>query len=58
MLLVVVVRVGGRVSKSVVGVAKVAALQLRTIEKRSQLSLSIGRRKKALFRREGVKQAI
>lgn len=45
MLLVVVVRVGGGVSKLVVGVAKVVALQLRTIEKRSQSSLSIGEKK-------------
>lgn len=49
MLLVVVVRVGGRVSKLVVGVAKVVALQLRTIEKRSQLSLSIGEKKDSFW---------
>jgi len=50
MLLVVVIKVGGGVSKLVVGVVKVVALQLRTIEKRSQSQLSIGR--------EGVEQAI
>jgi len=56
MLLVLVVRVGGGVSKLVVGVVKVVVLQLRTIEKRSQSSLSIGEKRHILGGRGISKQ--